>query len=343
MNDLRFAAFGAGFWARFQLAAWRHLPGVRCVALHDLVRERAEAMAEAAGVPAFYDKPEDVLREVQPDFVDIITDASSHGVLVRMAAAHRIPAICQKPMAPSLSEAESMVTACREADVAFLVHENWRWQEPIRAAHQILHEGRIGVPFRARIDMISGFPVYGNQPFLKELDRFILSDLGTHLLDVARFLFGEPTSLYATTRRVNPDIKAEDVATVVMLIGASRTTVICEMAYALNYLERECFPQTLLFVEGDRGSLEIAPDYWLRVTTAAGIHARRHPPPRYLWADPCYEVVHASMVPCLANLLDAIRARNPAAAETHADDNLRTLKLVFAAYESAQDDRVVVI
>jgi predicted dehydrogenase len=343
MNDLRFAAFGAGFWARFQLAAWREMPGVRCVAICDPGRSRAEAMALASGIPAVYDRPEDLFSEARPDFVDIITDASSHGDLVRMAAAHRTPVICQKPMAPTFEEAVTMVAACREAGVPFLVHENWRWQAPIRAARRILDEGQIGLPFRARIEMISGFPVFDNQPSLKELDRFILSDMGTHILDVARFLFGEPASLYTTTRRVNADIKGEDVATVVMLAGPTRTTVLCAMAYALNPLERECFPQTLVFVEGERGSLEVSPDYWLRVTTAKGTHARCHPPLRYPWADPSYDVVHSSMVPCLANLLDALRAGDATVAETHADDNLKTLRLVFSAYESARDNRVVTI
>ena len=85
------------------------------------------------------------------------------------------------------------------------------------------------------------------------------------------------------------------------------------------------------------------PDYWLRVTTAEGTFARRHPPPRYSWADPSYDVVHSSMVPCLANLLGALCAGDATAAETHAEDNLKTLRLVFAAYDSARDDRVIAI
>ena len=341
MNELRFVTFGAGFWARFQLAAWRELPGVRCVAVHDRVRARAEALASAVGIPAVYDRPEDMLRETLPDFMDVVTDASSHGDLVRMAAAHGIPAICQKPMAPTLQEAEEMAAACREAGVPFLVHENWRWQEPIRAARRILDEGRIGVPFRARIDMISGFPVFDNQPSLKELDQFILSDMGTHILDVARFLFGESRSLYATTRRVKPDIKGEDVATVVMVAGAADDRPLA-MAYARNPLERECFPRTLLFVEGDRGSLELAPDYWVRVTTADGTHARRHPPPRYPWADrPTTWSIRAW---CRAwRTCSASAPATQPRAETHAEDNLRTLRLVFTSYESARDDRVVPI
>src|SRR5207302_11419488 len=111
-----------------------------------------------------------------------------------------------KPLAPSLAEAERMVAACDEAGVPLLVHENWRWQTPIRQLKRVLAEGRIGTPFRARIDFLSGFSVFANQPFLAALDRFILTDIGSHILDVARFLFGEVRRLYCQTQRVHRDI-----------------------------------------------------------------------------------------------------------------------------------------
>ncbi len=69
---------------------------------------------------------------------------------------------------------------------------------------------------RARIDYANSFPVFDNQPFLKELDHFILTDIGTHILDVARFLFGEASSVRCQTRRMRRDIAGEDVATVMM-------------------------------------------------------------------------------------------------------------------------------
>ena len=92
-----------------------------------------------------------------------------------------------------------------------------------------------------------------------------------------------------------------------MLEMGGQTTVTCNMAYAENYLEREAFPQTFIFIEGDRGSLELCENYWLKVTTKDGTLARRVPPPRYAWADPSYDVVHSSIVPCNANLLAALR------------------------------------
>jgi predicted dehydrogenase len=192
--------------------------------------------------------------------------------------------------------------------------------------------------FRARIDMISGFPVFRNQPALAMLKEFILTDLGTHTLDTARFLFGEADSLCCHTARVHPGILGEDVATV-MLHMRTGATVIVEMAYAEAPLERECFPQTLIFVEGTRGSAEIAPDYQVRVTTGQGTDVRRCAPPRYGWADPAYDVVHANIVPCQRHLAAALRGET--APETSSADNLRTLRLVYGAYDSARQGQVV--
>ena len=151
----------------------------------------------------------------------------------------------------------------------------------VRASRQVkseLQRGAIGTPFRARLHFCSSFPVFDNQPFLKELEQFILTDIGSHILDTSRFLFGEASTLYCQTHRIHSDIRGEDVATVMMTMGG--VTVTCEMSYA-SRTEHERFPETYIYVEGEKGSLELGPDYWLRVTTEAGTCAKRCPPPRY--------------------------------------------------------------
>ncbi len=337
MKNLRFAVVGTGFWARYQLAGWRELSGVECVALCNRHRERAEELAREFGVPAVYDDPQEMLERERLDFLDIITDVKTHASLVHLAAAHRLPVICQKPMATTLNEAAEMVGVCRESNTPFYVHENWRWQTPLRRLKHDLAHGVIGQPFRARVHFCSSFPVFDNQPFLKELDQFILTDIGSHILDTARFLFGEASTLYCQTHRIHKEIKGEDVATVMMTMGG-RMTVVCEMSYA-SRTEHERFPETYVVVEGEKGSLELGPDYRLCLTTEAGSCARRYPPPRYSWVDPAYELVQASIVPCNANLLAALRGETQA--ETTGEDNLRTVQLIFAAYESARSGNVI--
>lgn len=340
MGKLRFAMIGAGFWARYQLAGWYEAGGAECVAVYNRTRSKAEALAKEFNIPAVYDDPETMLRQTRPDFADIVTDVGTHAPFTRLAASLGIPVVCQKPMATSYEEARSMVEACRAAGVPLYINENWRWQTPIREFARVLRSAPVGEVFRARIRMVSGFKVFENQPFLRDLDQFILTDMGSHLLDTARFLFGEPVRLYCQTFQAHRDIRGEDVATV-MLQMKNGATVVVEMGYAENYLEEDRFPETAILAEATQGSAELTLDYWVRVTTKDGTHIRRCPPPHYAWADARYDVVHSSIVPCQANLLAAMRGETQA--ETTGDDNLKTMRLVFASYESAASGQSVSI
>lgn len=331
MTDKRFALFGAGFWAGYQLAGWGEVVGAKCVAVCDPDRAKAEALTRRFGVSAVYTDPAEVYRAGGLDFVDIVTPPDTHAAMVRLAAAHKTPAVCQKPLCPTLDEARAVADECAAAGVPLLVHENWRWQEPLRALKAVLDTGVLGSVFRGRVTYLNSFPVFDNQPTMKGFSRFILADIGVHTLDVCRWLFGECDRLFAVTRRTRADIRGEDVATVLLrTVGGAGVT--CEMSYA-SRVEHDRFPETYVLVEGEHGTAELGPDYWVRVTTAAGTHARRHPPPRYGWADPRYDLAHASIVPCHRNLLAGLTGGR---AETTAADNLKTLELVFGAYESAE-------
>ena len=339
IKRLRFAFFGAGYWARFQMAGWRELDGAECVALFNRTRAKGEAFAEEFGIPNVYDDPEELFQREKVDFVDLCTNPFTLPRFVKLAAAHRVPVISQKPMAPSVAIGEELVKACADAGVPYYIHENWRWQVQLRQFKSVLDSGDIGTPFRARITHVSGYPVFINEPTLNDLENFILTDMGTHILDIVRLYFGEPESLYCQIHQVHPNIKGEDVATVMLLANGGKTTVTCEMAYPENYYEHDVWPQSLVFVEGDKGTAEVGADYWIRITTRDGTHSRRYPPVSYSWANPDHRAVEASIVACHASFLRAFRGEGTA--ETTGEDNLKTLKLVYACYESARSGKAV--
>ncbi|MBK8027216.1 MAG: Gfo/Idh/MocA family oxidoreductase [Chloroflexi bacterium] len=339
MSKLRFALLGTGFWATYQLAGWLQTEEVECVALYNRTQSKALRLAQQFGIPetSVYDDPAALLDREQIDFVDICTAVETHYPLTKLAADRSLPVVCQKPMATTLEECQALVQTCQDAGVPLYINENWRWQYPIRQLKKALDAGRIGKVFRATIDYRTNFPVFDNQPFLKELEQFIVTDIGSHILDAARFLFGEPESLYCQTYRVHPDIKGEDVATV-MLTLAGGATVICQMSYA-SRREHDRFPETYVQVEGERGFLELAPDFWIRETTAEGTLSARHKPPHYPWADSAYDVVHSSIYAAQLNLARALKGLEPG--ETTGADNLKTMNLVFKSYDSARTGAVV--
>jgi predicted dehydrogenase len=253
-----------------------------------------------------------------------------------MAAEKGLDVVCQKPMAPSWSDAEKLVEACEKNRVKLFINENFRWQAPIRMLKKVMDSGVIGDVFKTRVSFCSAFPVFENQPFLAELDQFILTDVGSHILDVCRFLSGDARVLYCQTKRVNPKIKGEDVANVLMEM---RNGIHCfaEMSYA-SRLEKEVFPQTLILVEGTKGSVKLDPDFELKVTTEEGTTFEVVKPVMYSWLDPDYAVVHSSIVDAQRDILKGLRG---GVTETTGQDNLKTMQLVYSSYESASTGKVI--
>jgi predicted dehydrogenase len=241
-------------------------------------------------------------------------------------------------MAPDYETARQMVDTCREAGIPFFVHENYRWQAPIREVKRLIDEGQIGRPFRGRFQFMHPLEpfVWENQPLLKSLEKLIIADQGSHQLDLARFFFGEASSIYCQHLRIRDDIVAEDVASITLKMERAIANV--EMSF-VSKTEWGHFPEVFIFIEGTEGTVELAPDFWIRLTTGQGTRIYRRLPPRYPWADPNYDVNHASMVPLHQDFLRAIQTGQPP--ENTGADNLKTMQLVYAAYESASKNQVI--
>jgi len=338
MNKLKFAVLGCGFWSKFQIGAWSEIEGVEIVAVYNRTISKARTIADYFNVPHVYDNAEDLFKKEQLDFVDIITDVDTHAFFVDMALRNGVKhIICQKPMAPDLNTAKQMVEKCNTAGVKLYVHENYRWQAPVRRFKEIIDSGIIGKPFKARVTFLSGFPVFENQPFLKELDHFILTDMGSHVLDVTRFLFGECAKIWCQTKSVNPGIRGEDVAVILMDMN-NGMPVYTEMSYA-SIIEHDTFSTLNILVEGEKGSVFLGPEFEIRTTTRQGTTSEIVKFPSYVWADSDYIVNHESGIHINKNILDDITGKGKA--ENTGNDNLKTVKLIWASYESANTGEIV--
>lgn len=338
MGKLKFAVLGCGFWSKFQIGAWSELDEVDLVAVYNRTITKAQKIAHYFKVPHVYDNAEELFHKEKLDFVDIITDVDTHEYFVEMAVNHGIKhIICQKPMAPDFETAKRMVKMCQDAGAKLYIHENYRWQAPVRRFKQIIDSGIVGNPFKARVTFLSGFPVFDNQPFLKELDHFILTDMGSHVLDVCRYLFGECSSLWCQTRAINQGIKGEDLA-VLMMEMKNGMPLYTEMSYA-SIVEHDTFSTLNILVEGEKGSVFLGPGFEIRTTTREGTVSEKVKFPSYDWADPDYIVNHESGIHINRNIMRAIMGIEKA--ENTGEDNLETVRLIWAGYESAASGKKI--
>ncbi len=330
---------GCGFFARNHMHGWAAAEGAEIAAVCDLDENKAKAMARDFGVAQAFTDAETALREIQPDFVDVATTVASHRMLVEMAFAHGAAVICQKPFAGSLADAQAMVDAGARAGKPLFVHENFRWQVPLIALRDKLSEGVVGDPAFARVSFRHRYDVYAGQPYLAEVEQFALMDVGLHLFDVVRFLFGDSADLHCRTQSRKPGIAGEDtfLATLRQKSGAV-VSVDCSF-YTLEIPDP--FPQTLIRVEGADGTLDLTAGYQLNLHRAGGVDRWDVEPAVPGWGEKPWHAVQDSVAAFerhVVRVLDGKEDPQPSGAH-----NLGTLAMALAAYRSAETGETVTL
>ena len=133
-KKIRIGLIGCGFYAQNHLNAWRDLApdGAVLAAVCDVDPAKARAAGEAFGTP-WHTDVEAMLSAEKLDAADIVTRQDTHRAIAEKTIAHGLATIVQKPFAPSWEDATAIVDAARRAGVWLAVHENFRYQAPMRA------------------------------------------------------------------------------------------------------------------------------------------------------------------------------------------------------------------
>jgi predicted dehydrogenase len=265
---LRIGLVGAGFVSQHHLNGWqRELARARVVAIADPSLAHAQSRASAYGIDAVYDDAVSLFDGERLDAVDIAAPREVHTELVRMAAARGIPALCQKPLAPTFDEAQRLADELAAVPgMRLMVHENWRFRPYYRQAAAWLRGGRIGRVVQAQMTLLSSDllpdaqgqrPALVRQPFMATLQRALVMEVLIHHIDTLRHLLGEMKVTHARIGRSSPAIVGEDHATVGFETAGGASVLL--LANLAVHGEAPALIDRLLVV-GERGSLRLHGD-----------------------------------------------------------------------------------
>ncbi|MEM9955433.1 MAG: Gfo/Idh/MocA family oxidoreductase [Chloroflexota bacterium] len=113
---------------------------------------------------------------------------------------------CEKPLGRTAEESMSMLDAVRKAGVKHMVAFNYRFVPAIQQAKKLIDSGKLGRIYHWRAVYLQEWGMDAQMPISWRFQKDIagsgaLGDLGAHIIDLARFLVGEPKSVmgYAQT------------------------------------------------------------------------------------------------------------------------------------------------
>jgi predicted dehydrogenase len=112
--------------------------------------------------------------------------------------------LCEKPLGMDAAESRQMWQAAQAAGVVHMCGFNYRFVPAVRLMRQVIQEGRLGRIYHFRAAYLQDWladPSFGMTWRLdvEQAGTGAIGDLGTHIIDLARFLVGEPTSISANT------------------------------------------------------------------------------------------------------------------------------------------------
>jgi predicted dehydrogenase len=215
-RTLNVAMIGGGFMGKAHAMAYAAMPmffwpapaiPVRKVVV-DLTAELAEEGRLRYGFEESASDWRSVVSRPDIDVVDIVTPNDSHAPIAIAAAEAGKHIICEKPLARSGDEAKSMLDAVRKAGVIHMVAFNYRRTPAVALARKYIEEGRIGKIRNFRGTYLQDWSADPDAPLSWRFQKKIagsgsIGDIGTHVVDLARYLVGEIAEVSALVRTYN--------------------------------------------------------------------------------------------------------------------------------------------
>ncbi len=215
-SELRVALIGFGLGGRaFHAPLIAATPGLR---LASIVTSNAERRAEAArAFPDAYiaESAEWVwANAARHDLVVITTPNRFHVPLARAAIDAGIAVIVDKPMAATAGDARDLIAEAHRRNVPLTSYQNRRWDGEVLTAQKLIASGELGTVTRFESRLDRWRPVRNATAWREsgspEDAGGILYDLGPHLIDQARLLFGPVAQLYAELDKRRAGVLVDD-------------------------------------------------------------------------------------------------------------------------------------
>ena len=205
----RIGVIGTSWWAdAMHLPSLASHDGAVIAAICGRNRERAEAMAAKYGIPQVFTDYRQMIDRAGIDAVVISAPDDLHHEMTLAALDAGLHVMCEKPFAMSVAQAREMLDRAERAGVKHMICFTYRWLPLHRHVHRLVSGGYLGDPVSAELHFIGGFGRGTDYRWRDDATRClgVLGDMGSHMIDLARWWFGDTLAVVARLRATRPRI-----------------------------------------------------------------------------------------------------------------------------------------
>jgi predicted dehydrogenase len=211
---MRFGLIGAGAIGKIRADALAKSPVCELVSVSDLDEARARAAAPGA---KFYADANDLIAAADVDAVIISTPPPLHEPLAIAAASGGKHVLVEKPMAATADACERMIAAARKAGTLLTVGYNHRYFEALKLVRDVVASGEIGTLSHVRAYSGHAGLAEFKAPWMYDkqvMGGGALMDNGTHIIDLTRYIMGDPAEVhgFATNKIWGLGVEDEGIA-----------------------------------------------------------------------------------------------------------------------------------
>ena len=312
MRTINVGVVGVGAMGENHVRVYHKMDEANLVAVSDVSERALKKIEKKYGAKGFTEYSE-LLEDPEIEAVSVCVPTTFHHAVVMEAIKHGKHVLVEKPIAFTVSEAEEMIAAAKEAGVSLATGHVERFNPAVQKAKELVDDGVIG-------DIVSAFAkrVGPLPPRIKDVGVSI--DLAIHDLDIMNYLFEEEvTQVYGSMNCSFDDSEFEDHAEIMVNFN-NESTGIVEVNWLTPYKRRE------LELTGTAGIISV--DYIKQSIEVYGKFAQD------------IQIKHEEPLKGeLKSFLNAVmKGEEP---EITGEDGLKALKMVIAANKSSQEHKPI--
>jgi predicted dehydrogenase len=215
---------GYAFMGKAHTNGYKKLPYIfyppvarpRLVGIAGRNREAVQAAAARYGYEAAYTDWQELLKNPAIQVFDNCAPNDLHAEPAIAAARAGKHVLCEKPLGRTAAESKAMLDAVTQAGVKHMCAFNYRFVPAVRQARLLIEQGYLGQIYHFRARYLQQWIADPDFQMVWRLRKAVagsgaLGDLGAHIIDLARFLVGEPARVMGLTKTFIPQRGGETV------------------------------------------------------------------------------------------------------------------------------------